>query len=124
MGVYMRSNDAVFGFCNDVFTFALFQQLMLNELNARGGKLSLGTYYHSAGSFHVYDRHYSMMEMITENYFVKARRTGYPTDLKKIVLDPNLTWPKMENYTSFFNEDLDKEEVLNTIKKTKEIIFK
>ena len=24
MGVYMRSNDAVFGFCNDVFTFALF----------------------------------------------------------------------------------------------------
>ena len=31
--VNMRSNDAVFGFCNDVFTFSLFQQLMLNDLN-------------------------------------------------------------------------------------------
>ena len=26
LGVNMRSNDAVFGFCNDVFTFCMFQQ--------------------------------------------------------------------------------------------------
>ena len=123
MGVYMRSNDAVFGFCNDVFTFALFQQLMLNELNSRGAKIELGDYYHSAGSFHVYDRHYSMMEKISKNYFQKARKDGYPVDLKKITLNPDLTWPKMEKFISFLSEDLDKEEISSKIKEIKEIIF-
>ena len=31
------------------------------------------------------------------------------------VLNPDLTWPKMESFLSFLNEDLDKEEVLNYI---------
>ena len=106
------------------FTFALFQQLMLNELNSRGSNLVLGDYYHSAGSFHVYDRHYTMMEKISENYFKKAQKNGYPTNLKKVILDPDLTWPKMENFISFLDEDLDKEEVLNKIKNIKEAIFK
>jgi thymidylate synthase len=123
MGVYMRSNDAVFGFCNDVFTFALFQQLMLNELNSRGSNLVLGDYYHSAGSFHVYDRHYTMMEKISENYFKKAQKNGYPTNLKKVILDPDLTWLKMENFISFLDENLDKDQISSKIKEIKEIIF-
>ena len=123
LGVYMRSNDAVFGFCNDVFTFALFQQLMLNELNARGAKLSLGNYYHSAGSFHVYDKHYSMVEKISQNYFQTAKKNGYPDDLKKVILNPDITWPKMEKFLHFLNEDLDKKEISNKIKEVKEIIF-
>ena len=49
----MRSNDLVFGLCNDVFTFSLFQQLMLNELNQSGLSLELGSYHHHAGSLHV-----------------------------------------------------------------------
>jgi len=123
LGVYMRSNDAVFGFCNDVFTFALFQQLMLNELNSRGANLTLGSYYHSAGSFHVYDRHYPMMEKISQNYFKKVRKNGYPVDFKKFVLNPGLTWPKMEKFISFFNENLDKEQISSKIKEVKESIF-
>lgn len=123
MGVYMRSNDAVFGFCNDVFTFALFQQLMLNELNSRGANLSLGKYHHSAGSFHVYDRHYSMMEKISKNYFVRAKNSGYPNDLKKLVLKEELTWPKMENFIYFLKEEVDKETILNKVKEIKEMIF-
>ena len=124
LGVYMRSNDAVFGFCNDVFTFCLFQQLMLNELNARGAKISLGKYFHFAGSFHVYDRHYSMMEKISKNYRVSARKHGYPKDLDKTRLDPDLTWPKLKLITSFLDEDLDKETISDRINEVKEAIFK
>ena len=65
MGVSMRSNDLVFGLCNDVFTFSLFQQLMLNELNQAGLSLELGKYYHHAGSLHVYERHFEMIENIS-----------------------------------------------------------
>lgn len=64
MGVNMRSNDAIFGLCNDVFTFCLFQQLMLNELNSEGLNIELGSYYHTAGSMHIYSRHYEMMNNI------------------------------------------------------------
>jgi len=64
MGVNMRSNDLIYGFCNDVFTFSLFQQLMLNELRIKIPKLTLGHYYHHTGSMHVYERHFEMMNQI------------------------------------------------------------
>lgn len=66
MGVNMRSNDLIFGFCNDVFTFSLFQQLMLNELRPLIPDLSLGHYYHYTGSMHVYKRHFEMMSQILD----------------------------------------------------------
>ena len=57
MGVSMRSNDVIYGYCNDVFTFTLFQQLMLNDLRAIYPDLELGNYHHFAGSMHIYERH-------------------------------------------------------------------
>ena len=99
LGVHMRSNDAVFGFCNDVFTFCLFQQLMLNDLNSAlrssrlnvsEKKLKLGKYYHTAGSFHVYETHWKMMDKILNNYYVKKEETGYP-DLNKFTLNNMIT---------------------------------
>lgn len=122
LGVFMRSNDAVFGFCNDVFTFCLFQQLMLNELNHRGLSLSLGEYYHSAGSFHVYDRHYSMMEKISKNYYVKSQNTGYPS-LEKTILSPELRWRDLKEISSFLSEDCEEETIDNKIEKIKREIF-
>ena len=76
LGVHMRSNDAIFGFCNDVFTFCMYQQLMLNELNAfiaahgdiEKERIELGHYYHTADSFHVYEKHFNMMNKIVNNY--------------------------------------------------------
>ena len=83
LGVNMRSNDAIFGFCNDVFTFCMFQQLMLNDLNneikSKNKKLKLGRYYHTAGSFHVYESHWKMMDKILNNYYQKALNKGFPT---------------------------------------------
>jgi len=55
--VYMRSNDIIFGTCNDIFIFCLFQQLMFNELKKHYTNLELGEYYHNVGSLHLYDVH-------------------------------------------------------------------
>ena len=90
LGINMRSNDAVFGFCNDVFTFCMFQQLMLNDLNkSLSNKLQLGKYYHHAGSFHVYETHWWMMDTILDNYFVKVSKQGWP-ELNKFELRSNI----------------------------------
>lgn len=55
--VYMRSNDIIFGTCNDIFIFCLFQQLMLHELKKYYSDLELGEYYHNVGSLHLYEIH-------------------------------------------------------------------
>jgi len=127
LGVNMRSNDAVFGFCNDVFTFCMFQQLMLNDLNwcigneeHCGQTLELGHYYHNAGSFHIYERHWSMADKIAKNYYVKAQNEGYP-DLNKWKLKSNII-----SRTSRFHiplTDMKKEEIIEYTKTTMEKIY-
>jgi thymidylate synthase len=83
---YMRSNDIVFGLCNDVFTFCLFQQLLLNELRSRGAvDLELGSYYHSATSMHLYKRHYKMAEKILSSKHKKVSDN-------RVALKSNVHW--------------------------------
>jgi thymidylate synthase len=79
----MRSNDVVFGFSNDVFTFTLFQQLMLNELRVAHPKLELGSYFHHAGSMHIYDRHYKMLDIDFD--------ADVPEHDKRYLLKPDVT---------------------------------
>ncbi len=114
--VSMRSNDAVFGFCNDVFTFGLFQQLMKNELNGRGLNVELGKYYHSAGSFHVYERHYNMMNKICKNYHIKCSQSGYPDNLKRFELKPEFVWSTLEKNVKFLSSDQPKESIENIVR--------
>ena len=85
LGVNMRSNDVIFGLCNDVFTFCMFQQLMLNELNARGAKIELGPYHHHAGSLHLYERHYAMSKIILAD-------GNSDSGLQKFKLASEVTW--------------------------------
>jgi thymidylate synthase len=56
MQVMMRSNDLVFGFCNDQYCFSKLQQYVANELN-----LEIGTYFHFACNMHIYKRHYNIV---------------------------------------------------------------
>tara|TARA_R110000851_G_scaffold25240_14_gene72944 strand:- start:1433 stop:2299 length:867 start_codon:yes stop_codon:yes gene_type:complete len=129
LGVHMRSNDAVFGFCNDVFTFCLFQQLMKNDYNnlikAQGSArkpIELGRYYHSADSFHVYENHWNMMDKILNNYYVKKMSSGFPTTLNKFKLNDNIT-------SSFIDEislptiDMKKSEINLFVNNTKEFLY-
>ncbi len=103
MGVNMRSNDIIFGLCNDVFTFALFQQLMLNELNSRGMNVKLGTYNHHAGSLHLYERHYPMASKI-----LLEKKTD-PVDRFKLS-EKFSSWDQIK-HLAMSEEDLTKEEI-------------
>lgn len=55
MQVMMRSNDLVFGFCNDQYCFSKLQELVAEDLD-----LQVGTYYHFACDMHIYERHYNL----------------------------------------------------------------
>ena len=57
MSVNMRSNDLVFGFCNDQYFFSKLQTLVADRLG-----LDVGYYYHHAVNLHVYSRHYKLKE--------------------------------------------------------------
>lgn len=55
MTASMRSNDAVWGLSYDVPSFTSVQRAM-----ARALAVPIGTYWHLAGSFHVYKRHFKL----------------------------------------------------------------
>jgi len=109
MGVSMRSNDLVFGLCNDIFTFSLFQQLMLNELNQSGANLELGQYFHHAGSLHVYERHFDMIEKISS---FKDFKEG------NVRLREEVNWKNL-NVERFPEIEKTKEEIYDFVDKKK-----
>ena len=113
MGVSMRSNDLVFGLCNDIFTFSLFQQLMLNELNQSGLNLKLGKYFHHAGSLHAYERHFEMIEKISNfRDFTK----------ENVVLNQEVNWESL-SVDNFPEVEKSKEELYNYVEsKIKDLI--
>jgi thymidylate synthase len=57
--VCMRSNDAIWGLPYDVFLFTMFQELLACELGLR-----IGTYSHTIGSLHLYERHFDLAQRI------------------------------------------------------------
>lgn len=106
MHVHMRSNDVVWGLTNDLFSFTLFQECMLLELKGMGDKfkdLRLGRYIHTAGSMHVYKRHYAMAKkMVNEMGERLSRRHRYsPTP----VTDPMPDLESLDGLESLVNRE-------------------
>jgi len=64
----MRSSDLIYGFCNDFPFFAYLQQELLRRLNRGGLKLKLGMNIHTAGSLHIYEKHFPMIDKIIDEY--------------------------------------------------------
>lgn len=62
MTVIMRSNDLVYGFCNDQYCFSKLQELVAHELGLR-----VGNYFHFAHDLHIYEKHFNMKD----NYYGK-----------------------------------------------------
>jgi thymidylate synthase len=60
MSVMMRSNDLVFGFCNDQYCFSELQKLIASEL-----KMAVGGYYHFSTNMHIYERHFNLNSSTT-----------------------------------------------------------
>lgn len=92
MTVTMRSTDLVLGFCNDVFQFTMFQNIVLRELNKELRQMNkhgiayseddgtpmivgavnhkpikMGTFTLFTSSLHVYERHFKMIENTVHN---------------------------------------------------------
>lgn len=64
MSVRMRSQDAVFGMGNDAPAFSFIHEMVYCSLMTEYPDLKLGNYHHTADSFHIYERHFKLMEKI------------------------------------------------------------
>ena len=60
--VFMRSNDAVYGFCNDVIWAQHVRDKLVTDLNKHGLTVFNGKIIWNAGSLHVYERHFKHLE--------------------------------------------------------------
>lgn len=68
--INMRSNDAILGTATDIAFFCILQQQALKLLQPYYPKLELGTYTHIANSYHIYERHFSLVDdMLKANDF-------------------------------------------------------
>lgn len=57
--VNMRSNDFIWGFPYDTFSFTMFQELMAKEIGVK-----MGAYHHFINSAHIYKRHFELSKKI------------------------------------------------------------
>ena len=61
--VYMRSNDAIFGYKNDYAWQRFVQQELLDAVNRKCNTVyALGNLYWNVGSLHIYERHFELVE--------------------------------------------------------------
>lgn len=92
MHTYMRSNDVWWGFAYDVTQFCFFQICVAAAL-----RVDVGTYFHHADSFHLYDRDRD-----------RAYALQLDTEAHDIVLEPFLggDWEQMriQAHKAFYNE--------------------
>lgn len=59
--VFMRSCDAVFGYCNDYLWASYVQDYMISALKDKGIDVVKGDIIWNAGSLHVYERHFKYL---------------------------------------------------------------
>lgn len=66
--VFMRSNDAVYGYKNDYAWQRYVQKEVLNAINGRNSTVyGLGDLHWNAGSLHVYERHFDLVREWNQN---------------------------------------------------------
>lgn len=68
MSVHMRSQDAIYGMTNDVPAFTFIHEMIYKTLvgDHQFDGLGMGDYFHTADSFHVYERHFKMLDQLTQ----------------------------------------------------------
>ena len=64
MSVHMRSQDAVIGFASDIPIFSYIHEMVYVYLQSKYANLQLGRYYHHVNSFHIYEKHFDMVNDI------------------------------------------------------------
>lgn len=66
MSVCMRSQDAVYGLGNDLPIFSFIHEMMFIKLKRVYTYLEYGDYYHYVNSFHIYEKHYDLLDKIVD----------------------------------------------------------
>jgi len=90
MSVHMRSQDAIFGMGNDAPCFSFIHEMVFAALEDKVEGLVLGNYSHTADSFHVYERHFEMLNEIVESgeyEEILVPKISGSAEVKHLVLD-------------------------------------
>lgn len=66
MSVCMRSQDSVYGMGNDAPCFSFIHEMMFVYLKDFYPELEYGNYFHYANSFHIYEKHFEMLDTISK----------------------------------------------------------
>ncbi len=77
--VYMRSNDAVFGYNNDLAWQTHVRNKLLDDLDV---VYEAGPIYWNVGSLHVYERHFKFIESLQKNYITGEYTQLEPDDYR------------------------------------------
>ncbi|MFZ0898125.1 MAG: hypothetical protein WAN21_02375 [Candidatus Sulfotelmatobacter sp.] len=68
MSVHMRSQDAIYGMTNDAPAFSFIHEMLHVKLrDTCYPDLQMGGYHHTADSFHVYERHFKMLDELCKD---------------------------------------------------------
>ena len=107
MTVRMRSQDGIFGMGNDAPCFSFTHEMVAMALKEFYPELELGEYHHSADSFHVYERHFKMLDEIVETGefdFIKAPAISGPEEVKFLRAGEFKKIPKEFQFTKWLNK--------------------
>jgi thymidylate synthase len=88
---YIRSNDCIKGITFDIPWFISLMYVMRNELLVIYPELELGSYTHFAGSLHIYERDFELVNNMLKNEFIHDS-IKMPEITDNPILNPNSTW--------------------------------
>lgn len=97
MKVNMRSCDVVKGLTYDMFTFSMIQELIARHLD-----VDLGFYLHNAGSFHLYESDYDLVNKLKRPNWRQRMRPMPRLDFFHLDLMPKLM-QQFDDPELFFN---------------------
>ncbi len=110
MTVHMRSQDAIYGMGNDAPAFSFIHEMMHNALLDVYPTLKCGTYHHVADSFHVYEKHFEMLDKLIneeQNDFKKiyCPKISGPEEVKFLRKLDFETIPKQFLFSEWLNSN-------------------
>ena len=102
--ITMRSNDVVLGTPTDVAFFCMLLQQAHKLLKEYYPDLKLGKYTHIANSYHLYERHFDLVDDMLKTYAVCERMPSIGIDLIDINGNPSAELIHLMNVVEFGGE--------------------
>jgi thymidylate synthase len=102
----MRSNDVILGTPTDIAFFCSLHIQAFNHLKAFYPDLELGTYTHLANSYHVYDRHYDLLDRMLSSDFKPVNLPPINLDLIEIDGSPSKDFKQLFDHINANSKDL------------------